>query len=351
MTDITPTEEQLAIIQAAKERPESLLINALAGCAKTSTLLMICQALPVMPILSLAFNKKIADEMTKRLPGHVTAKTLNGLGHGVWAKYTNKRLIVDKDKTYNILKGVIERASRTEKSEIYEGMADTLKAVRWAKMQGYIPDGLYPNAKHLIQGDEFYAILNSETDGDIDRELVDFLLNEGIKAAYNGLIDFDDQIYMPTLFGGQFPQFPLVLVDEAQDLSPLNHAMLDKLVTRRLIAVGDPWQSIYAFRGAASGSMGLLKQRFQMVEMTLSITFRCPTKVVENVLWRVPLFKPAPWAKEGQVLDLTQEEKKEWSAKALPPGAAIICRNNAPLMGTALKLLQYGVGCRLLGSD
>jgi superfamily I DNA/RNA helicase len=70
-----------------------------------------------------------------------------------------------------------------------------------------------------------------------------------IEQAFRGIIDFDDQIYMPTLFGGSWPQFPLVMIDEAQDLSPINHAMLSKLVKHRLIAVGDPYQSIYGFRG------------------------------------------------------------------------------------------------------
>lgn len=349
---ITPTEEQFLILDAAVNTPDSLLINSLAGCAKTSTLEFMCQVLPVMPILSLAFNKKIADEMVKRLPGHVTAKTINGLGHGVWSKYTNKRLIVDKDKIYNILKGLIEKASRQEKSELYESMADTLKSVRWAKMQGYIPDNLYPGANHLISSEEFYAGLNDQLDGDPDRELVDWLLNESIKMAYSGLIDFDDQIYMPTLFGGTFPQFPLIMVDEAQDLSPLNHAMLDKLVSKRIIAVGDPWQSIYAFRGADTTSMGRLKKRFNMKEMTLSVTFRCPINIVINAHWRVPDFKWAPWAKEGEVIDLAKkEEPGDWKATSIPPYSAIICRNNAPLMSCALKLLQYGVGCRLLGSD
>jgi hypothetical protein len=48
--------------------------------------------------------------------------------------------------------------------------------------------------------------------------LIDSVLTDSIRLAYEGQIDFDDQIYMPTLFGGTFPRFPLVMVDEAQDL-------------------------------------------------------------------------------------------------------------------------------------
>jgi hypothetical protein len=65
------------------------------------------QALPVGPILCLAFNKRIAEEMKKRLPGHVTCKTLNAVGHGVWATAVGKSLTVDTRKSFEILKGVI----------------------------------------------------------------------------------------------------------------------------------------------------------------------------------------------------------------------------------------------------
>jgi F-box protein 18 (helicase) len=87
---MTPTPEQAAIIEAARDTKENLLINALAGAAKTSTLVMIAQALPVGPILSLAFNKRIAEEMKKRLPGHVDCRTLNAIGHRVWAAAVGK---------------------------------------------------------------------------------------------------------------------------------------------------------------------------------------------------------------------------------------------------------------------
>jgi len=170
----------------------------------------------------------------------------------------------------------------------------------------------------------------------------------GIRQSYAGLIDFDDQIYMPTLFGGSFPQHRRVMVDEAQDLSPLNHAMLWKLVGPKchLTAVGDPWQSIYAFRGADTGSMGKLRDRFSMHEMTLSVSFRCPINVVKNAHKRVPHMKWPEWAQPGIV-----ERLKEWNATCIPDNSAIICRNNAPLLSVALCLLRAGRGVHLVGTD
>jgi superfamily I DNA/RNA helicase len=348
---LTPTAEQQDIIQVALETRDNILINALAGAAKTTTLELICRALPVQPILSLAFNKRIATEMTKRLPGHVACHTLNAIGHRVWMQSIPKRLVVDTKKSYNILKGIVDALPRAEKSEVYESFSDILKLVGTAKLAGYIPSGI-SSGKPLVEGEAFWETIDEDL-ADIAKGLVDRVLKESITQSYSGLIDFDDQIYMPTLFGGTFPRYGLVLVDEAQDLSSLNHAMLEKLVTGRLIAVGDPYQSIYAFRGAMTTSMATLQQRFNMRPMGLSISFRCPRAIVERARFRAPHMLYPEWAKEGWVDDQTmgRDNRILWSADLIPDGAAVICRNNAPLFRLAFALIRAGRGVSIVGSD
>jgi len=342
---MTPTPEQVAIIDAARGTRANLLVNALAGAAKTTTLQLICEAVTGIPILSLAFNKRIAEEMTKRLPSHVKCQTLNSLGHQVWGKALGKRLTLDTSKTHQIIRGLIDEAPKGSKPELFEAMGDMMKAVNMAKSVGYIPPGAFSAITPLCTPEDFYA---ENEDGDSlspnCQDLVDLAIITSIKQAYAGLIDYGDQLYMPTLFGGTFPAFPLVLVDEAQDLSPLNHAMLRKLAKTRLIAVGDPFQSIYGFRGATANGMSLLQQTFQMEVFTLSISFRCPQAIVDNVLWRAPhmkAFRPG-----GEIRHFTQ-----WSSSDIPDGAAIICRNNAPLFSMALALIKQGRGVTLPGAD
>ena len=342
----TPTPEQQAIIDAAVHTHDNLLLNALAGAAKTSTLEMICNALPpTEPVLSLAFNKRIADEMSQRLPGHVKCQTLNSLGHRSWAQALgSKRITLESRKNGTILKQIIDGASPAEKGELFDAFGDIVKLVAWMKSIGYIPAGKFSGATSLISREVLLAGLEDEDAQWIP--IAERVLFESIKMAYNGLIDFDDQIYMSTLFGGNFPKYPLVMIDEAQDLSPLNHAMLRKLVTRRIIAVGDPWQSIYGFRGAVSNGMSLLKATFNMTEMTLSISFRCPISVVRHAHKRVPHMKWPEWAIPGEVVTLPK-----WNASDIPDEAAIICRNNAPLFKLALQLIRNGRGVHLVGAD
>lgn len=336
---MTPTPEQTAIIEAARDTKDNLLISALAGAAKTTTLVLIAKALPVQPILSLAFNKRIADEMGKRLPGHVSSKTLNSVGHGIWGRAIARRLTVSPRKTADLMRAILPR----KVTDAF--FSEISRAVSSAKTQGVIPPGKFAQAAPVTTYENWLASFEEEPEDIVVSSAME-ILTASIKAAYEGNIDFDDQIYMPTVFGGSFPRFGLVMVDEAQDLSPLNHAMLRKLVTKRLIAVGDPCQSIYAFRGAMTSSMEVLRKTFNMRELPLSVTFRCPQAVVRRAWFRVPHMRWFDSAPEGQVIKLEKLTYAEIS-----DGAAIICRNNAPLFSTALALLRNGRGCQIVGAD
>lgn len=344
------TDEQVAIIDAALTTPDNILINALAGAAKSTTLQFICKYLTGIPTLSLAFNKRIATELAAKLPGHVSCMTLNAIGHRTWAGAVGKRLTLDTDKTYRLIKSALEDLPKRERQDYHEAMSEIRACVRAAIVRGYIPSGQTYASRSLVGHASFVEhcsneIFNEDAPGWI-MDFVDSIINARIAEAYSGLIDFDDQIYMPTLFGGSFPKFPLVMVDEAQDLSPLNHEMVKKLVTKRLIAVGDPWQSIYGFRGAVASGMSILKRQFSMTEFTLSVSFRCPKSVIRKAWDRVPHMKWPEWAGDGEVNHLG-----EWSSATIPDNSAIICRNNAPLLSLGLDLIKAGRGVKLIGWD
>jgi len=344
----TPTEEQAAIVEAAKRTKDNLLVSALAGATKTSTLVLVANAV-LTPTLALAFNKRIAEEMAKRLPGHVQSSTINSVGHRAWGTAVGKRLAVEPNKGYNDLKEYSDTKPQSQKKLISDNFAAIMRAVRLAKSMGYVPPKAQSMGKSLCDEGSFEAALWNAVDADVDDfflSTVDEMLLRSIAQAYNGLIDFDDQIYMSTLFGGQFTKFPLVLADEVQDLSPLNFETLTKVIGSRLIAVGDQNQAIYGFRGAHTSAMSVMKEKFDMTELPLTISMRCPIKVVEYVRHRVPTMRYPDWAKEGKVERLTELDPKD-----IVDGSAIICRNNAPLFACAMRLIRAGRGIHLIGND
>ena len=290
-----PTTEQTHILDLVRDTEENLMINALAGTGKTTTLEMIERTTPTKPILYLAFNRKIADDASKRMLSTTTVRTFNGLGHRIWAKSCSKNLSLNPKKSQDLLRSIIDETPKREAGPLWEAFWNVVAGVALAKALGYIPEGKFPNAKRLISGTAFHSSLDEVPD-DLTADLIDAVLTRSITAAYQGNIDYNDQVYMPALFGGTFPRFPLVKVDEVQDLNPVNHALLDKLVKHRLIAVGDEAQAIYNFRGAMQGGMASLSKRFSCTPADLSVSFRCPRAVVEAARWRVPHFK---WIKEG----------------------------------------------------
>lgn len=342
---ITPTAEQVAVIDAARDTEDNLLISALAGAAKTTTLEMIAHELASTSMLCLAFNKRIADEMSTRLPDNCKAMTLNSLGHRAWGETIGRYLRINPRKNYELLREEVDKLSGEDKTLAFEEFSDTLKSIAFGKSCGYIPDNHKTKNKRLIGDADLYAHLEYEP-SDLQFDLIKTVSEKSLILAHAGTCDYDDQLLMPTVFTSLMPRYPLVLIDEAQDLSSLNHQMLTKLVRKRLIAVGDECQSIYGFRGAHEESMQLLKREFSMREFFLSISFRCPRAIVREAQWRAPHMTWPDWAKDGTVL-----RHNEWDTNDIPEEATILCRNNAPLFAMAIKLLRAGRLPQLIGGD
>lgn len=348
-----PTVEQEAILKAVKDSSTSIMIQAMAGCAKTTTLEMIATQLPIVPSLATAFNVKIKKEMERRLPGHFAVMTLNGLGHGAWSRAIGRRCAVKETKVLDLTKEVIkDERIRDLDQDAFSGV---LALVRKARSMGLVPKGtaaISGSSGIILDTEEGWQEVADAAYLDPDETqlfLARRVLQECIKQSFSGVIDFDDQIYMSSLFGGVFPKYPLVMVDEAQDLSPLNHLMIERTAAGRLIVVGDSRQAIYAFRGADSGSMKSLRRlREEWIDLPLSTTFRCPKVIVSRQQEHAPGFTAAPSAPEG----LFKDHAGVWTVETLPPGSiAILCRNNAPLMSAALRIIAHGHGCSILGRE
>jgi len=343
----TPTEEQQSAIEhCTKTAHPNLMLNALAGTGKSATLKMIDKASKIHPALYLVFNKRNADE-AKASEGFrttTTIKTFNACGHGIWAGYVSAKLVLDKAKSRTLWRRLVDDMTKAEATAAWPEYHVVMDGLEKAKALGYVPKGCKLPHTALIDQHTFHNAMD-EIPNDIASNLIDDILLESIKSAYSGCIDFNDQIYMPALFGGTFPKFPRVMVDEYQDQSPVNHAMLARLVKGRIIGVGDPFQNIYGFRGAKSGGMTNAISTYSMSELPLSVSFRCPQAIVEAARWRVPHFK---WTKAGGHV-ATQTEPLD--GRSFADDSTIICRNNAPLLRLAFQLISVGRSVNVLGSE
>lgn len=341
-----PTDEQVNIFDRWRTTGDNLMLQSYAGGGKTTTLEGMIQ-LTHEPWLYLAFNKPVVEEAMERLPGACkeNTKTFNSLGLKCW-RDGNGKADTNTKKTKELLSEHIKSLRGDDRAEASDAYFDILGAINMARHLGYVPSGKFEHARRLCTVDE----LNSRIERPLspfEQQIVDDVLFTSIKASYAGAIDLDDQVYMPALFGGSFPRFPNVFVDERQDLSPTNVALLDKCVQpakSRLCCVGDRWQSIYYFRGAETGGMDKSKAKYQMIDMPLSYSFRCPENIVKAVHWRVPDMK---WINPGGIYEVLHT----LDVAEIPDGAAVICRNNAPLFRAAFALLSRKRSVSVAGSD
>jgi superfamily I DNA/RNA helicase len=115
----------------------------------------------------------------------------------------------------------------------------------------------------------------------------------------------------------------------------------------RIVAVGDRFQSIYGFTGADTESIPKLIERLDATTLPLSITYRCPHKVVEIAQEYVPHLEAAPNAKDGVVAEASHQE----FLKDVQPGDMALCRMNAPLVKACFQLISAGRKAIVRGRD
>lgn len=327
------TDQQSHIKQAAAAG-ERLFIRALAGTGKTTSLRLAAEQ--TRPGLAVAFNRRIATELKASLSGGWQVKTLNAIGHVALCRAGLKPK-VDEFKLYRLA-----REMNIPKAAQY----DTVQAASAARLAGVTPwaSGI-PAVSGLLRSTPKYWAHLVGAFPDADPNLAQELLVRSIKEALtDGVIDFDDQLYISLFYRGNYPRYNTILVDEAQDLSALNISQLTKLGARsaQVIAAGDPYQSIYAFRGASATAIEQMVSKFRLTEAPLTVTWRCPHAIVDRWKPEIPDFVAAHSNAKGKI-----EHTK--TLPKLSPTTAVLCRNNGPLLQLALQLLEKGHPFRFTG--
>lgn len=356
-----PTDEQLAAVEAGRTR-QSVMLTAYAGTAKTTTLELMGKVIKA-PALALAFNVSIKKELEKRFEPNFQVKTLNGLGYGAMMRALPGVTFQPPDGRK--IGKLVTHVAKENRIELISETWDTTKSLVIRAMNaGVVPHDegqpLMPDNGRTWQGlmeDEHIV----PDDFSFFQNLAYQVLEKSNEMTGQGIISFDDQVYYSVCIAGKFPQFPVMVVDEAQDLSPLNHAMLElaKRPDGRLIVVGDPRQAIYSFRGADSQSMRKLrrlKPDGEWTDLPLTLTFRCPKIIVERQQAHAPGFKAAEANAPGRVIRLGDPVDSTWSwddvmMAVQDARVAVLCRNNAPLIGLAFKLLRRRISVQMAGRD
>lgn len=103
----------------------------------------------------------------------------------------------------------------------------------------------------------------------------------------NGFVDFDDML-SKTVERGFGTSLGLIVIDEAQDLSPLTWKVVDRMMEMgtAVIAAGDDDQTLYGFNGASPHGLAQFAERQQAQVEVLSQSYRVP-RTVHGVAERI----------------------------------------------------------------
>jgi DNA helicase-2/ATP-dependent DNA helicase PcrA len=112
------------------------------------------------------------------------------------------------------------------------------------------------------------------------------------------------------------------------------------------VVVGDPAQAIYGFRGADSDSLDLIAQEFNCIQLPLTVSYRCPTKVIDFARQYVSHIEAAPNAAEGAVTDL-----EKWSSEIFRPNDLVVCRTTKALIALGYTMLKDRKPFYIMGRD
>lgn len=291
MTSFLPSSFQEAFFSELVSGTSSIILNAVAGSGKTTTIVHATSLLPphVLTVF-LAFNKRIEEELTKRLPSFVQCSTFHSRAYSALRRSLPKSPKVNKDKVRDILKLAKEKKFLSyEDYQIYSQFV--VKLVSLAKSAGLGTSLEEALGETPWEDLAIYHGLFPEKPGNLQRgiELAQKVLAESNSDLSQ--IDFDDMLYLALLHKVRFDLASFIFVDEAQDTNSVQRALLAQMMgpTTRLIAVGDPLQAIYGFRGADSEAMPMLQQAFSMKPMDLSICYRCSQAVIREVKTKLNL--------------------------------------------------------------
>lgn len=359
-----PTPEQTAIL-AAVATGRTVVVEALAGTGKTSTLELIARAHPAKRILLVVFNKSMQTEAQARMPHNVEARTFDSLGFagapadavakfraqrdakgssGPIRKLTDvvKHLGLDRAPTRyvatvaseaggvavtrretQVIQPVKAASAALRTVEVWCTSADTEIAAAHVPAEVAEDDGNHEAAAAVIVpiAQRVWADLASAT---------------GKLRITNGHLTKMWALGSPDFTRpGSGPRMvpDMVLVDEAQDTAPVCEAVM-RGQSRQTVWVGDTWQSIYAWRGAVNALANVEPDDAKRLPLTKSWRFGPQIAGAGNSFldrlgsrWEID-----GGGKPGTVVD----------AGSMSDPDAVLCRTNAGMIGEVLTLLEAG---------
>ena len=268
--------QQLAAVHAVDG---AVLLLAVPGSGKTTVLvtrlgyMLCCCGISPDAILTMTYTKAATKEMQKRFvrlfgqdcPQIPEIRTINGVSSKIIDFYTRTH---GSGSAFTVVENEGELAKIV--SDLYRELSgefatqSVIKELR--KGIAYV--------KNMMLGKEDLGELDTGFD-----QFPELYVQYNLALRQRRWMDYDDQmIYAKTILEN-YPDilahfqdaFPYICVDEAQDTSKIQHAIIQLLArkTGNLFMVGDEDQSIYGFRAAYPDALMQFEQTYPKARVLL----------------------------------------------------------------------------------
>ncbi len=268
--------QQLAAVHAVDG---AVLLLAVPGSGKTTVLvtrlgyMLCCCGISPVAILTMTYTKAATKEMQKRFvrlfgqdcPQVPEIRTINGVSSKIIDFYARTH---GSGNAFTVVENEGELAKIV--SDLYRELSgefatqSVIKELR--KGIAYV--------KNMMLGKEDLGELDTGFD-----QFPDLYAQYNLALRQRHWMDYDDQmIYAKTILEN-YPDilahfqdaFPYICVDEAQDTSKIQHAIIQLLArkTGNLFMVGDEDQSIYGFRAAYPDALMQFEQTYPKARVLL----------------------------------------------------------------------------------
>ena len=310
-----PTKEQQLIIDSARQR-HNLAITAFAGSGKTATCMFVAKEL-TKPSLYIAFNKSIATEASEKFPIHVDCKTLHSLAYAdiISPNKMFKKVsgFVDTKEVIQLLDKQLELLTDSEVLEVVYLVTDVIRF-------------FCQSASFSLE--DFSEQYLSEAYTSEQRAMYKPLVVQvwAAMTSKSSSLKMTHDVYL-KLFQLSKPvldQYEVIYLDEAQDSNPVSLDIFYRQTHAQLVMVGDPYQSIYEWRGAIN-AFETIPTSFVRKELTESFRF---TQEIANMANKLTYIA-------GNSIQIKGLFKSD-----LESSKAIICRTNASILSRLLSAVQ-----------
>ena len=332
-------------------------------------------------VLAVTFTARAAAEMRSRLaslgaPG-VQARTFHAAAlrqlQYFWPVAVGGPLPQILDHKVRLL---AEAAKRLRLTSDRASLRDFASEIEWSKVSTLTPEGYLTHAAERPEPggadhQSFAKLYQAYEDLKADRQLMDF---EDVLLFTAGMLENEDRIAAQVR-----EQYRHFVVDEYQDVSPLQQRLLDLWLGGReeLCVVGDAAQTIYSFTGATPDYLLGFRRRYPEAEMVKLVRdYRSTPQVVSlanTLLADRRRSADAPWPEPLQLISqrgagpspvITEHSDDDAEAAWIVERIAELSQSGTPLSEVAVlyrtngqsqtfeqALASAGISYQLRGSE